>query len=452
MSLPNTVQSIRFGYGCGPRAVGQSSETLIKTLTKPGTRQIYPYSSLEAGLNLAREIIDVRGQMRDGKSGAAAEYERLQAKARKGFGSVLTASLARIADSQNPFQDRLQWFWADHFTAVAKQLPTRGLIGSYLDDAIGAHVGGRFPDMLKAVVTHPLMLTYLDQFSSVGPNSRVGKRRGVGLNENLAREVLELHTLGVGGGYTQDDVGQLAALMTGLTLNSEKGFEFRPAISEPGTKTILGKTYGGTRPRLGHVFAALEDIALRPETAAHLATKLYTHFVSNEPNPLLIEKMAAEYLRSDGELIPMYQTLIEDENSKRPTFRSAKRPFEYISSAIVALGMTGDQIIQLSSKEQIGLFWRPLQAMGQPFLSPPGPDGWSEDPKAWITPQGLATRISWSIAVANLIQNRIDDPRAFLETTLGDQAGQNLTAAVAAAEDRATGIALVLASSEFNRR
>ena len=129
-----------------------------------------------------------------------------------------------------------------------------------------------------------------------------------------------------------------------------------------------------------------------------------------------------------------------------------RRTFEYISSAIVALGMTGDQIIQLSSKEQIGLFWRPLQAMGQPFLSPPGPDGWAEDPKAWITPQGLATRISWSIAIANLVQNRIDDPRAFLETTLGDQAGQNLTAAVAAAEDRATGIALVLASSEFNRR
>ena len=270
--------------------------------------------------------------------------------------------------------------------------------------------------------------------------------------ENLAREVLELHTLGVSGTYTQNDVTSLAKLMTGLSADLRKGFVFRGELAEPGSEKVLGKVYGGGLASASHVMAAMDDIAVHPETARHICGKLAAHFVSNNPDPMLVEELIAVYQATDGALLPVYDVLINHPASMRTFGAKVKLPFEFIASALVALGFSGKDLQKLPLQTAAKFLYQPMADMGQRFFSPPGPDGWSEDPAAWITPQGLATRINWSLAIANRTQGRVRDPRAFLDLTLGDVAGRQLSRSVSGAQTHEEGLALVLASSEFNRR
>ena len=191
---------------------------------------------------------------------------------------------------------RLVMFWSNHFCVSANKGPVRGMAGAYEREAIRPHVLGRFVDMLLAVERHPAMLVYLDNHVSIGPNSRAGLNRGLGLNENLAREILELHTLGVGGGYTQEDVTNLARILTGWTVANlanpvgEPGrFFFAPARHEPGAWTVLGKRYGEAGMAAGE--AVLRDLARHPATARHIARKLARHFVSAEPPAALVARL-----------------------------------------------------------------------------------------------------------------------------------------------------------------
>ncbi len=193
----------------------------------------------------------------------------------------MRTTFQRAIASRTGFRERLVAFWTDHFTVAANGPVLSALVPDLVENAIRPHVGGRFGDMLEAVTLHPAMLIYLNQVQSAGPNSVAGKRRGKGLNENLAREVLELHTLGVGAGYTQDDVRQLAELLTGLSVD-KSGFTFRSRIAEPGAEVVLGKRYGGGEASLGDIRAVLADIAVHPDTARHLARKLIVHFVGGE--------------------------------------------------------------------------------------------------------------------------------------------------------------------------
>ena len=220
--------------------------------------------------------------------------------------------------------------------------------------------------MLKAVVTHPFMLAYLDQISSVGPASQVGKRRGRGLNENLAREVLELHTLGVGGAYGQTDVRQLAELMTGLTYSPRNGFTFEARMSEPGAETILGKRYGGEHAHLGDILDAMEDLAAHPDTARHLARKLAVNLVSDNPDPALVDHMAAAYMATDGDLSAVYTAMLEHRSAWVPLGEKAKKPFDFIVSALLALGLSGRELVDMEVKAWRQLLFRPLVTMGQP--------------------------------------------------------------------------------------
>ncbi len=251
MSKLETIRAVRFGYGQGPGVAPPNASAMIGALgARDSMVRRYPTPSTRAALKMMTDLRDSRRAIDSGASNAQTQYEAAQKALRDAFGQTFRASMARVVDSPAPFRERLAWFWADHFTATAKTGVLRGAAGAYLDEAIRPHLGGRFADMLKAVVTHPFMLANLDQIASVGPNSRFGKRRGKGLNENLAREVLELHTLGVGGAYTQKDVRQLAELMTGLSVEPDKGFVYRAPAAEPGAETVLGKSYGGARGRL----------------------------------------------------------------------------------------------------------------------------------------------------------------------------------------------------------
>ena len=453
MTLISTISAIRYGYGLGSSVGPRSGEAILTRLAQ-GDRinALYPVVSTENAVAEAMKFRKVRKAAQAGGDGSQTAQRRAREDLQKVAALGLVHGVARILDTDDAFRERLVWFWADHFTAVAKNPAMNAAAPAYLDEAIRPHVTGRFADMLKAVVTHPFMLAYLDQISSVGPASQVGKRRGRGLNENLAREVLELHTLGVGGAYGQADVRQLAELMTGLTYSPRNGFTFEARMSEPGAETILGKRYGGEHAHLSDIMDAMDDLAAHPDTARHLARKLAVNLVSDNPDPALVDHMAAAYLATDGDLNAVYTAMLEHRSAWVPLGGKAKKPFDFIVSALLALGLSGRELVDMEVKALRQLLFRPLVTMGQPFMHARGPDGWPEAAEDWITPMGLASRIAWAIGISGHVGDRIAAPSAFLQRTLADAAGPKLTQAVMNADTRADAIALILASAEFNRR
>jgi len=328
------------------------------------------------------------------------------------------------------------------------------LAAPYAETVIRPHLAGRFEDMLIAAATSPLMLHYLDQNRSAGPGSRAAERRKrvSGLNENLAREVLELHTLGVDGPYSQADVRQLAELFTGLSVSLENGFVYRPVMAEPGSETVLGGTYGGGTPKLDQVLSALRDLARHPATARHIAWKLAVHFTSDTPEPALVSHLAARYRESGGELLPVYAALLEHPAAWEPVLANVKPPFSYVASACRALAVPEARIAGMKPSRTRRLLLTPLTQMGQRWEFSGGPDGWPEEDAAWITPQALAARLRWSMAAPQRLQQPLPDPRAFAGTALGRFANERVQFAAGAAETGAEAIGLVLSSPAFQRR
>src|SRR3981081_1016985 len=230
-------------------------------------------------------------------------------------------------------------FWSNHFCISAnKGELARMWAGSFEREAIRPHVLGRFGDMLKAVEQHPAMLFFLDNQQSLGPESRAGQNRKRGLNENLAREIMELHTLGVGGGYSQEDVTSLARIITGWTFAGRQGqlgtpgnFVFNANAHQPGPQRLLGKTYeaGG----LGQGEAALADIARHPSTAKFIATKFVRHFVADDPPPALVARLQDVFRKSDGDLKAMTTALLDSDEAWQGPLRQGARPYEVLGAS-----------------------------------------------------------------------------------------------------------------------
>jgi uncharacterized protein (DUF1800 family) len=448
----NTIAAIRYGYGMRP---GETTKADLHLLLDgigivDSAERKFPLAPLETRAALMAKRREARAAVRDGKPDSAAVKKRVDRKIRAQTVEDIRAIFQRAMDSRTGLRERMTAFWADHFTVAAKGPVLSALVPDLIESAVRPQVAGNFGEMLFAVSTHPAMLIYLNQVQSVGPTSRVGKRRGRGLNENLAREILELHTLGVGGAYAQGDVRQLAELLTGLSAD-KTGFVFRRAIVEPGHETVLGKRYGGGKPALDDIRQALHDIALHPDTARHLAAKLITHFVGGEPPEDWVQNMASAYLNSGGELPALYEALLIDDRAWAMPLRKVKLPFDFVVSALRAAGVVGGDLDALKPRDIRNDLMEPLAAMGQPLFRPDGPDGWSEAPEAWITPATLAARLRWSGKLVDDIL-KDGDPRVFLEAALGDAASELLKFAVAGSESRAEGNALVLVSPDFNRR
>ncbi|MDF1872177.1 DUF1800 domain-containing protein [Vannielia sp.] len=457
MSFDPEIAAIRFGYGLSPRlAAPESAAAMVAALSGPDTMaRTYPIPTI---MKFAPQVARIQALQKAKKEGDPTAEARLKAarkESRVVHSEMLAASVARAIESPDGLRERLTRFWADHFTVVGKG-PLRLAPAAYVEDAIRPNVTARFADMLKAVVTHPMMLVYLDQVSSVGPGSqfaanRRAKGRSAGLNENLAREVLELHSLGVGGSYDQDDVRQLAELFAGLWANPHKGFTFLQRRGEPGAEEVLGKIYGAEKPRLADIMAALEDIAHHPDTAAHIARKLVVHFVADEPPEALVRHLTARFLDTGGDLMALYTALLEHPEGWVP-LQKVKQPFGFTTSALRALGLSGGDIIALDGRAIGWAFTRPWRLMGQPWEQPNGPDGWPEEASHWLTPQGLAVRINWAMELGRLKQITRPDPRTLVEQALGGQAGERIRFAAKAAESVEEGVALVLASPDFQKR
>ena len=350
------------------------------------------------------------------------------------------------------FPERLAMFWTNHFAvAVSKGPQLRVLAGAFEREAIRPHVFGRFEDMLLAVETHPAMLAFLDNAQSIGPDSRAGARSKRGLNENLAREIMELHTLGVDGGYSQRDVTSLARIITGWTVErGQKGphgvprgqpgtFVFNPNAHEPGAQSLLGASYPDNGVEQGR--AALRALAYHPSTAKHLATKLARHFVADAPPPSLVARLADTFTRTRGDLSAVYLALIGSDEAWTPELVKMRSPLEYVVALLRASG-------ERPKPQQIA---GTLNALGQPIWNPPGPNGFSDTVDAWASSEGLATRID----VANLVAAATpgsDDPRRFAHGILGSLLSEQTDKAMGRAADRKQALSLAYLSPEFQRR
>jgi uncharacterized protein (DUF1800 family) len=344
------------------------------------------------------------------------------------------------------FGERLVWFWSNHFcVSVQKSSVLRATAGAYEREAIRPYVLGRFADMLLASVRHPAMQGYLDNVASTGPNSTAGRRNNRGLNENHAREILELHTLGVDGGYDQNDVTSLARILTGWGIAGPNdrmvnptGFRFNPNRHEPGAQTVLGKTYDQKGVQQGE--QVLLDLARHPSTARHIASKFAAHFIADEPPAALLRKLEETFMASDGDLRLLAKALIEAPDSwdQRPLkFRS---PIEWLTAAHRALG----------APLRIAEFNGYLSALGQSIWQPPGPNGHPDNKGAWLDAEGLATRLDIAARLATRASVN-DEPLALASKLLGEISA-DASQTIARAESRQQAFALLLMTPEFQWR
>jgi uncharacterized protein (DUF1800 family) len=394
-----------------------------------------------AAIRATREVL--RAALRPQEVDEAARRQPRQA-----LRQINLASLQRrwqhTVHTPAPVAERWVQFWSNHFCVAATKGNMLGLVWPHELEAIRPHVQGRFVDLLKASTLHPAMLLYLDNAQSIGPDSRAGQRRQRGLNENLARELLELHTLGVNAGYAQADVTETARLLTGWTVRfaTDGRAEFQPALHQPGHKTILGKRYAEGPQALDELLA---DLGRHPATARHLATKLARHFVTDDPPAALIEAVAARFQASEGDLRETARVLFAHPLAWRADHRPKfKRPEELLLSAhrMLALPFT-DAALQAGAEA--------VQAMGQSLGRAPSPQGWPDRSEDWLSPDALFKRVQWAERFGARHADKAD-ARRLARQAMGDDLSDATGQQIERAESNAQALALWLASPEFQRR
>lgn len=443
LSTPALIALNRFGLGARPgdaaQLNGDPKAWLRAQIAPPPTHPAY--DGLPAGgISVARVAAT-------GKSAAevAKEAERLlREEGRELYGREVAARLTVQLESPLPFIERLTAFWGNHFTVSIQRPSLLGVAGAFEREAIRPHVAGRFVDLLGAAESHPAMLLYLDNAQSIGPNSPAGKRINRGLNENLAREILELHSLGVDGGYSQADVRALAGILTGWSVargdDPNPGqFMFRPRTQEPGPQTLLGVSYDGAGKQRAD--AALADLARHPRTIQRLSAKLAAHFTRDDPPASLTARLAAVWTRTDGDLASVYAALIDAPESWDPTARKLKTPHEF---ALSSWRLLQDQS---PAKDRLAS----LALLGQATFAAPSPAGWPDREADWLGPEALMQRIEWAHHQATQAAPR-SDPSQALAAAFGDAAPPALRQAVNRAASAADALTLILASPSFMRR
>ncbi|WP_439408429.1 DUF1800 domain-containing protein [Bradyrhizobium sp. DASA03076] len=366
----------------------------------------------------------------------------------KTFRAEALARLQRAMMVDCGFTERLVVFWSNHFCiSASKGELARMWAGAFEREAIRPHVLGRFADLLKAVEQHPAMLFFLDNQQSLGPDSRAGQNRKRGLNENLAREIMELHTLGVGGGYTQEDVTSLARIITGWTFAGRQGqlgapgsFVFNANAHQPGPQLLLGKTYEATGLAQGE--AALADIARHPSTANFIATKFVRHFVADDPPPALVARLRDVFVRTDGDLKALATALVDSDEAWKAPLTKMRSPYDFL----VASGRLLARV-----PEDPGPYLNSLNLLGQPLWSPAGPNGFPDTAAAWAAPEGMKLRLDIASQMGARLGPNID-PLDLLGFAAADAASAETRRTIERAESRQQALALLLMSPELQRR
>ena len=367
----------------------------------------------------------------------------------------VAARTAAAVASDTPFVERLTHFWSNHFAVSADKLEVTGLAAAFEFDAIRPHVLGRFHDLLLAVEHHPAMLLYLDQAQSVGPDSPFGQRRmggRAGLNENLSREILELHTLGVRTGYAQADVTELARALTGWTVaglgrggprivRGQPGEAvFAPALHQPGARQILGKRYAGGGA--GQSAAVLADLAVHPATAKHIATKLVRHFIADDPPPAAVARVEQTFLSSRGDLPTVYRALIAASEGWTTAPAKFRTPWEWTVATLRAIDAPATE-----GRGLVNLFAQ----LGQPIWRPGQPIGFDDIAASWAGPDALMRRVEAAERLVGRLREP-PDPRALATRLFPDSLAPATAAAIARAESPAQGLALLFVAPQFLRR
>jgi uncharacterized protein (DUF1800 family) len=495
--LDAAIAAHRFGLGEPrlDRAVGNDARGWLAAQIGPADAQAVsggaPLPSATDGLRRLAEFQRMQREQRQAPTAGA-----MSAPSEQQFGEHFRAlvqadtraRLTTAATTARPFAERLALFWANHFTVSMAKASTRGLVGAYEREAIRPHIAGRFEDLLRSAVTHAGMLRYLDNEQSAGPNSRIVRQlreraerrtddeargpRVTGLNENLAREALELHTLGAAaaraGHYTQADVTAFAAVLTGwrvpaytyapeaararragqaqaqtpaqAPLGEDSPTRFEPAWHEPGAKRVLGQRIDEGADGLMQV---LRIAARHPATAEHLATKLARHFVADDPPPSLVQRLAQTYLRSDGDLPSVYRALLDAPEAWQPDARKLKSPEEMVVSTA--------RVLQLGARA----FERQPDAgaslLGQRVQAAPSPAGWPDAEQEWLGPDAVWKRVEWATRVADRAGAQVD-ARALAAASLGPRLGADTARQIERAADGTQALALLLLAPEFQRR
>ena len=457
LSSADTVIALqRFGFSARPdtnlKALEKSPKDWLKKQIKPlvFTKTSWKKEDFAQGFERRRSMqdemkqakrmavdeMDDAGSVKKQKDAMKTQNQKLQKMARE---VVLTTALEAL-ETDNSFQFRLLDFFSNHFSVTLRGAKQAGPVALLEREAIAPHLSAKFADMLKAVARHPGMLMYLNNDVSIGPNSKIGKRRKKrGLNENLAREILELHTLGVDGGYTQQDVEELAKALTGRAVDRFSfAYDFRAHANEPGTRRVLSKSYAHTNSDQ-QADAILEDLAVHPATARFISFKLARHFIADEPPEKLVTSLTQQWLASGGDLKVVLNALIDSKEAFDPQLRKLKTPREFVIGACRALGA--------SPKPQQLL--RYLSLLGQRPLSAGSPAGFDDIEQAWGGGQAILNRVEWAAMFSRRFRT---SPLPIAQRNLGALLSKETRFVLNGAESDQQGLALLLVSPEFMRR
>ena len=421
---------IRFGLG---RRGAEPDPTdpaawLRAQLAMPDAAVAAPISSTLAGLEATK--LDRQIRRMEGQPPRAQELWRAD----------MAIAMRILAETQTPFRERLVWLWANHFTVSLRRGDIRALALPYIQEAIRPHVTGRFADMLGAVIRHPAMLWYLDNQESIGPDSPAGRRLWRGLNENLARECLELHTIGASAGYTQADVTAFANVLTGWSVDmgaASPGFAFMPERHQPGPKTIMGMTFP---PGEAGGEAALTWLGNHPATFHRLAERLVRHFVADQPPPADVKRIADVLRQTHGDLKAATLAVLDLPGAWQPLAK-LRAPADFVVAAVRALDLP-----EAGRPDMHAL----MAQFGQPFLSAPLPNGWPDTAADWADGEMLLRRAEWGLALAGRLPAL--DPMTLAQTSMGALMGEATRLAIQRAASRRDAFALAFAAPEFQRR
>lgn len=437
----------RFGFGPkpgGPARIGSDPKgALLAELEDPAGRRM-------------------RARHLPGYEQAARVGTVIYDKAYKLFRIERRARVLQAIAPEIGIVERLVTFWSNHFSmTVWKDQTILATYGQLERDVIRPGLTGKFYDLLLAVMQHPAMIAYLDNADSMGPRSVIGKSWGTGYNENLAREILELHTLGTSGGYTEADVSNFARVITGWSYvrgweaenhwndgnDKNRGqFIFRPDWHEPGAITVMGKRYAADGIEQGE--AVLRDLAHHPRTAEHIAFKLVRHFITDEPTPAMVQPLADAFLETGGDLGAVTRALLDLPAAWSAPTRKIRTPYELS----IAQFRAGEIAVPPLSDDWA--FSEPLHFLANLPWERGSPDGYADESEAWLNPDGMRVRLDTTQFFVDrnwkALQNA--DPARLAERLFGDALSGASRSAIARTSDQLSGVAVLFMTPEFQRR